>query len=169
MSQLHEEHDPNCTCGCHDHDHGHDGHDHDTHDHGHGHDHDHDHQHAHERPVEFEWGTGTLESHVHDQAATVSVTISARPDAGKTFEGIVGVLQEIAREVESTGGIVGHIKAYAREGELFAHASATDAQHAPACEGDSRLTLAPDTHCQLVAIALLIDLDHLEQIVLAAL
>ena len=64
---------------------------------------------------------------------------------------------------------VGHIKAYARMGDAFAHASATDAQHAPACEGDTDLLLDSDTQCQLVAIALLIELDDLEQIVVSQL
>jgi len=166
MSDIREEHGghgPDCTCGCHDHDHE-GGHAHD-----HEHAHDHDHAHDHERAVELGWGAGTLESHVHDQAATVSVTIDAQADAGKTFQELVDALREIALQVESAGGIVGHIKAYAREGGAFAHASATDAQHAPACEGDASLVLGPATNCQLVSIALLIDLAQLEQIVLAAL
>ena len=176
MSEIHEkrgEHGPDCTCGCHDHERegGH-VHDHEhahVHGHEHGHEHAHDRSHNHERAVELGWGTGALESHVHDQAATVSLTINAQADAGRTFQELVDALQQIALQVESAGGIVGHIKAYAREGEAFVHASATDAQHAPACEGDASLVLGPATNCQFVSIALLIDLAQLEQIVLAAL
>lgn len=184
MAEIHEDHGPDCTCGCHDHDHEHgDGnshhhehvHEHD-HDHGpdctcgcHDHDHDHHHEHTHEREVELGWGTATLESHVHDQAATVSATIHAQSESSVTFDTLIMALQDIAQRVESEGAIVGHIKAYARSGESFAHASATDAQHAPACDGDSQLPLASDVQCQLVAIALLIDLPELEQIVLSAL
>ena len=115
--------------------------------------------------VELEWGTADLESHVHDQAATVSATIHANPDAGKAFQALVDALRDIACKVEAAGGIVGHIKAYARTEDSFAHASVTDAQHAPACEGDLQLPLGLDVQCQLVAIALLIDLEQLERIV----
>ena len=176
MSEIHEDHGPDCTCGCHDHDHdyGHEhGHAH-SHDHDHDHDHDHehhhhDHEHAHEREIEIGWGTATLESHVHDQASTVSATIHAQSDLGVTFETLVEALRGVAQEVEFAGAIVGHIKAYARSGESFAHASATDAQHAPACEGDVGMLLSSDTQCQLVAIALLIELDELERIVVSQL
>ena len=161
MANTHGEHGPDCTCGCHDHDHGHD--------HGHNHGHEHHHDHTPERQVQLGWGAATLESHVHDQAATVSATICALPGSATTFEALVEALGSVAKRVESAGGIVGHIKAYARTGESFVHASATDAQHAPSCEGDARMPLKPETHCQLVAIALLIDLEQLEQIVVDAL
>ena len=75
----------------------------------------------------------------------------------------------MAKQVESAGGIVGHIKGYARIGDPFVHASATDAQHAPAPEGDTSIPLDVDTQAQLAAIALLIDLDDLEQLVVSAL
>ena len=175
----HEEHAPDSACGCHEHEHSHvSEHDHDyhhehenghgyhhDHENGHGHHHDHEHGHAHEREIEIGWGTAVLESHVHDQAATVSATIHANADSGMTFEALVEALQGVAQQVESAGAIVGHIKAYARSGDSFAHASATDAQHAPACEGDLQLPLTPEVQCQLVAIALLIELEELEQIV----
>jgi len=179
MSEIREEHGPDCTCGCHDHDHEHahhhdhdhdheHGHDHHHHEHGDGHDHHH-HEHTQEREIEIGWGTATLESHVHDQASTVSATIHAQSGSGVTFETLVEALQGVAQQVESAGAIVGHIKAYARMGDSFAHASATDAQHAPACEGDTGMLLDSDTQCQLVAIALLIELDELERIVVSQL
>ncbi len=178
MSEIHEDHGPGCTCGCHDHDHEHahqhheHGHAHEhAHEHGGGHDHHHhhDHERTHEREIEIGWGTATLESHVHDQASTVSATIHAQSGSGVTFETLVEALQGVAQQVESAGAIVGHIKAYARMGDSFAHASATDAQHAPACEGDVGMLLSSDTQCQLVAIALLIGLDELERIVVSQL
>ena len=178
MSEIREDHGPDCTCGCHDHDHehAHQHHEHSyahehahEHDDGHDHHHHHDHEHTHEREVEIGWGTATLESHVHDQASTVSATIHAQSGSGVTFETLVEALQGVAQQVESAGALVGHIKAYARMGDSFAHASATDAQHAPACEGDTDLLLDSDTQCQLVAIALLIELDDLEQIVVSQL
>ena len=163
MNEIHEDHGPDCTCGCHDHDHEHHEHSH-AHDHGHAH-HHHDHDHTHEQEIEIGWGTANLESHVHDQASTVSATIHAQSGSSVTFETLVEALQGVAQQVESAGAIVGHIKAYARSGESFAHASATDAQHVPACEGDIDLLLDSDVQCQLVAIALLIELDELERIV----
>ena len=167
---MSEKHGPDCTCGCHDHEHEHEH----EHEHGHEHHHEHGHHHhdhgtAHEREVDFSWASVVLESHVHDQAATVSATVRAKAEAGKTFGALVAAQKLIAQHVESTGGIVGHIKAYVRAGESFAHASVTDAQHAPACEGDAGLVLGPDVQCQLVAIALLVDLDVLEEIVLESL
>lgn len=161
MSEIHEEHGPDCTCGCHDHKH--------HHDHDHAHNHGHHHEGAHERTVGLAWADVTLESHVHEQASTVSATIRAHVGSGKTFGALVGALQSIALQVESCGAIVGHIKAYARVGEEFAHASATDAQHEPACDGNIELALGPDVQCQFVAIALLIDLAELERIVVGAL
>ena len=181
MTNVQDEHGPDCTCGCHEHghdhsrDHGHGhshGHGHERghgHEHEHGHEHHHDHGHIHERAVELGWGAAALESHVHDQAATVSATIHVQSDSDVTFEVLVEALQGVAQQVESAGAIVGHIKAYARAGDAFAHASATDAQHAPACEGDAGMLLDSDTQCQLVAIALLIELDELERIVVSQL
>ncbi len=96
-------------------------------------------------------------------------TYTTKPRPAATFEVLVEALKSVAQHVESAGGIVGHIKAYARAGDSFVHASATDAQHEPSCEGDASLSLGPEVHCQLVAIALLIDLEQLEQIVVGAL
>jgi len=159
MVNTNSEHGSDCTCGCHDHDH----------EHAHDHDHGHHHDHAAGREVECRWGTAVLESHVHDQAATVSATIRAQSGSAATFEVLVEGLRSVAQHVESAGGIVGHIKAYARADGSFVHASATDAQHEPSCEGDASLPLGPEVCCQLVAIALLIDLGQLEQIVVDAL
>ena len=99
----------------------------------------------------------------------MSATVRAKTEAGKTFEALPGALQVIAQRVEAADGIVGHIKAYARADESFARASATDAKRAPACEGDAGLVLGPDAQCQLVAVALLVDLDILEETALESL
>ena len=99
MSDLHEEHGPDCTCGCHDHEH-HEHHEHDHHGHDHHHHHHHDHGDARERTVELAWGEAALESHTHDQASTVSATIHAQASAGKTFEALVDAMQAIAQARE---------------------------------------------------------------------
>ena len=166
MSDIHDEHGPDCTCGCHEgkHEHDHAGHGHD-----HRHDHRHDHAEGRTRAIELGWADVALESHVHEQASTVSATIPAHAESGKTFEALIEALRITSENIEAAGGIMGHIKAYARSGESFAHASATDAQHEPTCEGDVQLPLEPDVQTQLVAIALLIGLDDLESIVVEAL
>ena len=165
MGELHKEHGHDCACGCRGHEHGHaSGHDH--HDH---HDHDHEHADVRKRSVSLGWADVDLESHVHDQASTVSATIHARSDSGRSFGDIVEALQVVAQKVEEQGAIVGHIKAYARTADSFSHASTTDAQRMPSSEGDLQMALGPDVQCQLVVIALLVDLDVLEQIAIAAL
>jgi len=135
----------------------------------HAHEHGHRHEHARKRSINLGWVNIELESHMHDQASTVSATLCAQADSGRTFEALVGALRTVAHASELAGGIVGHVKGYARAGESFVHASVTDAQHAPACEGDAQLPLNLDTQIQLVAIVLLIDQSELECIVVKAL
>lgn len=163
MSNVHEEHGPDCTCGCHDHEHGH-GHGH-RHEHAHGHDHGHAHAHDHGPTVsdsfETEAARIALEAHTHEQAATVSLDI--HPKAGKTvaFPDLVAAMQSIATDAEAAGGIIGHIKAYARDEQSFAHASVTAADLPPTCEGNAQASFGEGAHIQLVSIVLLIPQDEL--------
>ena len=156
------DHGPDCACGCHDHEHEHD-HDHE-HDHGHAHEHGHHHEHehvSHGELVELEWADVKLEAHTHEQTATVSMGFFPKAGCQVAFSDLVGFMQAIARLAEDAGGIVGHIKAFARHGEAFAHASVTSADLAPACEGELSLVLGPGFDVQLVAIALLVGQDEL--------
>ena len=156
MNHDHEhghDHGPDCACGCHDHDH----------------DHDHHHEHAELRSIDFANFSAQFESHVHDQASTVSVTVEVSEGAALAFTAIIDVLCEIARNVESEGGVVGHIKAFAREGDAFAHASVTAADLPPEQEGDCARAFTHGASIQFVAIALLVDLHDLEQFVQRAL
>ena len=174
MSHEHEhehEHDADCTCGCHegqehthehhDHDHGHGHHHHDhDHDHEHGHDHDHEHghhhHHSHAETLQLENAVVELEAHTHEQAATVSMRIHPADGTTIAFADIIAMLQRIARAAEDVGGIVGHIKGFAKQGDAFAHASVTAADLAPTTEGDPALAFDATADIQLAAIVLLV-------------
>lgn len=166
MSHEHEhehEHDADCTCGCHegqehthehhDHDHGH-GHHH--HDHDHDHEHGHHHHHSHAETLQLENAVVELEAHTHEQAATVSMRIHPADGTTIAFADIIAMLQRIARAAEDVGGIVGHIKGFAKQGDAFAHASVTAADLAPTTEGDPALAFDATADIQLAAIVLLV-------------
>lgn len=139
----------------HQHKHGHE------HDHNHQHGHHHEHHHSHEETVALSWADMKLEAHTHEQAATVSMDIRPNAECTKTFPDLVAVMQGIAQDVENAGGIVGHIKAFAKQGDSSVHASVTAADLAPTIDGDQSCALAPSTDVQLVAIALLVTEDDL--------
>lgn len=172
-----QEHGPDCDCGCHGHG---DGHDHD-HDHGHAHAHDHGHDHAHAHGHDHGHNHGQselmdipaarikLEAHVHEQASTVSATFEIREGCTVPFASLVDAMNAIAERVEDEGAIVGHIKAFAKVGGTFAHASVTAAGIAPTCEGDVTTAFGPDGDVQLVAIVMLMELNDLIGIVRSAL
>ena len=127
----------------------------------HEHEHEHKHEHNHRESFAVECGEAFLEAHMHDQAATVSMAIC--PDEGKSmsFQVLVNALCDIAAGVEAMGGIVGHIKAFARDGDVFAHASVTEAGRIASKEGDADSSFGPEADVQLVAIALLVGQDEL--------
>jgi len=140
MAHEHE-HGPDCTCGCHDHEHAH----------------EHGHHHEHEEVVELSWAHVELEAHTHEQAATVSMNIHPKEGSPVAFADLVNTMQEIARASEQSGGIVGHIKAFAKRGDAFARASVTAADLPPTCDGDQSLALNASAEIQLAAIVLLVD------------
>lgn len=140
MTHEHE-HGPDCTCGCRDHEHAH----------------EHEHHHVHEEVVELPWARVELEAHTHEQAATVSMNIHPKEESPVAFADLVNIMQEIARSSEQSGGIVGHIKAFAKRGDAFARASVTAADLPPTCDGDQSLELDASAEIQLAAIVLLVD------------
>ncbi|MBQ9042673.1 MAG: hypothetical protein IJ111_07645 [Eggerthellaceae bacterium] len=152
------DHGPDCTCGCHDHEHEH------PHEHEHGH-----HHHSHEETLKLAFATVNLEAHEHEQSSTVSMTFDVNAGSTLPFQSVISLMQDIAEQVEQAGGIVGHIKAYAKDGDAFARASVTAANLDPTYEGDLDMQLAPGTEAQAVAIALLIDQHALLDICKAAL
>ena len=125
--------------------------------------------HGHRESFAVPCGEAFLESHEHDQAMTVSVAICPDEGASIVFEELVEALRNIASEIEAAGGIVGHVKAFARQDGAFAHASTTEAGRAPDCEGDVSSPFGPDADVQFVAIALLIGQDELISICKGAL
>ena len=78
---------------------------------------------------------------------------------------VVDAMRAIAVGVEDAGGIVGHVKAFGKSQAGFAHASVTAAGFDPTFEGDQSLSLDHESDAQLVAIALLVDLEVLQDIV----
>ena len=116
-----------------------------------------EHEHNHRESFRIACGEVFLEAHLHDQAATVSMAIC--PDEGSTlaFALLVDAMRAIAARAEALGGIVGHIKGFAREGDVFAHASVTAADQQPTCEGDVEAAFGEGADIQLVAIVLLVE------------
>lgn len=139
----------------HDHEHEHE------HGHGHMHDHEHEHSHSHKETAELAWAQVQMEAHTHEQAATVSMAIRPNAKCEAAFSDLVAIMQQIARASEDAGGIVGHIKAFVRQGDAFAHASVTAADLSPTYEGDRALVLGESADIQLVAIVLLVGQDDL--------
>ena len=130
-------------------------------DHGH-HDHNHyHHHHSHADTIERAWACVDFEAHTHEQAATVSMSVHPNAGCERTFSNVVEIMQIIACAAEEAGGIVGHIKAFAKQDETTAHASVTAADLSPTCEGDQSLALDGTTDIQLVAIVLLIGEEDL--------
>lgn len=112
----HHEHGENCTCGHHDH--RHEAHVHDENcncgqDHGHSHDHKKEH-HA-------DSGAIHVESHLHDDARVISGLLTVQADYSKLRDVLQQRLEELAAQVTTRGGIVGHIKASCevKEVEMF--------------------------------------------------
>lgn len=105
-----------------------------------------------------------MEAHTHEQAATVSLDIHPKEGSLRSFSDLVSAMQTIADAAEQAGGIVGHIKAFAKKGGVFARASVTAADLPPTYDGDRSLALDALADIQLVAIVLLIDQSDLVDI-----
>ena len=117
--------------------------------------------HNHRESFEIPGAEAFLEAHMHDQAATVSMAICPSEGSVFAFAKLVETMRQIAADAEAAGGIIGHIKAFAREEDAFAHASVTTAELDPACEGDISASFGEEADIQLVAIVLLISQDDL--------
>ena len=137
------------------------------HEHEHSHDHEHHHHHDDREHEIFECAFGLvgIEARDHEQAAVVSASIEPAPESELTFGVLVKAMQRVASEVEASGGVVGHIKAFARDDGDFAHASVLAADQNPESEGDLNMPLSSDADVQLAAIALLISRQELLEIV----
>ena len=72
----------------------------------HAHEHGHHHEHARRRSINLGWVNIELESHMHDQASTVSATLCAQADSGRTFEALVGALQTVQSWLAASSAIL---------------------------------------------------------------
>ena len=109
-----------------DHDHNHEhGHDHE-HEHTHDHDHDHNHDHVHEHDHDYQILAGkkrvkvkvketpgpiSIDRQIHDEAITISASMTVITENPLIRELIAGEIESAAREIIKRDGIVGHIKA----------------------------------------------------------
>lgn len=92
-------HDENCGCGCHD------GHHHHQHEH-HGeseHQHGPEHHHDHSQPI-------TITTHDMSIVGSYAFSIEKKYDEAQLL--LDQMLKQVAKEVENSGGIIGHIKAF---------------------------------------------------------
>lgn len=131
--------------------------------------HHHEHVPSHKEAFAVEGASVSLEAHMHEEAATVSLGIKPVEGEGFAFTRIIDAMTAIAEQAESQGGIVGHIKGSAREGAAFAHASVTASDLPCESEGDVEAAFGSDATIQIVAIVLLIEQQDLVGICKAAL
>lgn len=164
------EHDENCTCGCHGHEHHDHEHDHaHAHEHHHEHDenctcgcHDHEHEHHHDHVHGRDVDGIHIEHHIQDEACVVSGVMQLCGTYEPLRPRIAAALEALAAEINSRGGIVGHVKAAAevQQTEMF---SVTDVK--------AMIKTAPtqDITVKMAAIVFAIEPETVEALVEAAL
>ena len=136
------------------------------------HEHEHEHEHGTETVAEvlhFKRACVQLEAHTHEQAAAVSLRVQVKHDALLPCERIVRLLQDIAARAAASGGVVGHIKGFARQAGATFRVSVTAAGLEPSCEGNRSLPFDSSADIQLVAIVLLLPQEVLQVLVRQAL
>ena len=97
----------------------------------------------------------------HEQAVTASIAIEPLPGLRVRFDDVVGFMERVASYVEEHGGIVGHIKALAREGDVSAHASVVAAGMTERPDAGELVDFGEEADIQMVVIAFLLDCDML--------
>ena len=128
--------------------------------------HEHEHAHEHGRTAVLDTASAHIEfeGHLHEQAAAVTMLIHPHTAVEIAFTALTETMERIAQSIEATGGIVGHIKVSAQQGNTFAHASIVQADQSPSCAGDAECTFDEAAAIQIAAIALLVGLDELMDI-----
>ena len=137
------------------HDHGH--HDHDHHDHGH-HDHDH-HDHDH-HDHEHDHGVPSLEMSSHEQAVIATVRCVIPGEYGEAVDALKDAMRKTAAEIEDNGGLIGHVKAFAREENRSCMISIPEAD-----DVQVREAVSPSVHVECANIVFSLTADRLEAIV----
>ncbi len=165
-SNEHHEHSANC-CGQH-HDHHHDD-DCCEHHHEHGDSYcDHHHDHHHEaQTMSFNVGGGVALCRLssHEEANIVSCTLELE-NTELELQSLAAALAGVATDIEEAGGLIGHIKCAAQNGESFARISVTQAGIDPFVESHNLKILNEETDISLALIVFAV--EH-EQIISALL
>ena len=165
-SNEHHEHSANC-CGQH-HDHRHDD-DCCEHHHEHGNSYcDHHHDHHHEaQTMSFNVGGGVALCRLssHEEANIVSCTLELE-NTELELQSLAAALAGVATDIEEAGGLIGHIKCAAQNGESFARISVTQAGIDPFVESHNLEILNEETDISLALIVFAV--EH-EQIISALL
>ena len=139
----HHEHDENCGCGCHD-EHHHDHHCEPEHHHESEHHHHHEH-----KPITIT---------THDMSIVGSYTFSIEKSYHEAEVILDILLKQVAKEVVSRGGIIGHIKAFlASEGESCMISITEE-------ESNKRHVKASCCKAEGVAIVFCVEPEQLEEI-----
>ena len=103
-----DEHDEGCGC----------------HDHHHGHDHEHHHEHHHHEQEAFP----AVSVYTHETATVGSVKCRIAGEYEEALNRLQKCMEETAREVEAAGGLIGHVKAFAKEEARYCMISITDGE-----------------------------------------
>lgn len=139
----------------HHHEHGHEHHHHEhehDHEHRHGYEHEHDHEHHHDHDAPIEITT-------HENAVIGTVRIRIPGSYEEALEDLKARMAETADEVEAAGGMVGHIKAFAREESRTAMVSIPEPGDVQIKNGSD-----PGLRCEIANIVFGIDTEVLERI-----
>ena len=111
--------------------------------------------HHHEGLKRQEERTGAellFEAHEHEGAAAISCTVQPRKGCVIPFADLVEALMSAGATLEGAGAFIGHLTAFADDGERTAAVSITDLATGPAIIGDASVLITPGTQAQAVAI-----------------
>ena len=133
-------------------------HEHHDHEHHHEHAHHHEHEHGHHHEHDHDHGS-PIEITTHENAVIGTVRIRIPGSYDTALEDLRTRMDQTAREVEESGGMVGHIKAFAREETRTAMVSIPEPGDIQTKEGSD-----PGLHCEIANIVFGIDEETLEHI-----
>lgn len=114
------------------------------------HEHHHHHEHDHDLPIEIT---------THEEAVIGTVRIRIPGSYEEALEDLKTRMAETAEEVEAAGGMVGHIKAFAREEARTAMISIPEPGDVQIKNGSD-----PGVRCEIANIVFGIDEEELEHI-----
>ena len=77
--------------------------------------HDHDHEHHHDHDHEHDHGVPSLEISFHDEAVIATVRCIVPGAYEEAVQALQEAMKKTAAAIEDHGGLIGHVKAFARE------------------------------------------------------